>query len=56
MEPIKRGVVCQDAETWTAMEHLWRHIFDELNLESKNFNVLMTDSPFNDKKSRSKMA
>jgi actin-related protein len=38
------------------MELIWGHIFEELNLESKNVNVLMTDSPFNPKESRTKMA
>lgn len=41
------------------MEELWKHIFDELNLESKNFNVLLTDSPFSTKQNqenRSKMS
>ena len=52
VEPIKRGAI----DNWPEMEQLWSHIFDELNLESKNFNVLMTDSPFSTKKSRSKMA
>jgi len=34
------------------MERIWKHIFEELNLESKNVNVLMTDSPFNPKEKR----
>mmetsp|Transcript_37690 Transcript_37690/g.57727 ORF Transcript_37690/g.57727 Transcript_37690/m.57727 type:complete len:105 (-) Transcript_37690:126-440(-) len=38
------------------MELIWGHIFDELNLETKNVNVLMTDSPFNPKENRQKMA
>ena len=52
MEPIKRGVI----ENWDEMEELWRNIFEDLNIEAKNFNVLLTDSPFSTKKSRSKMA
>jgi actin-related protein len=43
--PIKRGII----EDWDAMELMWGHIFDELNLETKNVNVLMTDSPFDTK-------
>lgn len=35
---------------------IWQHIFDELNLETKNVNVLMTDSPFNTKNNRTRMA
>jgi actin len=55
--PIKRGII----EDWDAMELMWGHIFDELNLETKNVNVLMTDSPFDTKekpkdKSRAIMA
>ena len=55
--PIKRGII----EDWDAMELMWGHIFDELNLETKNVNVLMTDSPFDTKerpkeKQRAKMA
>ena len=43
--PIKRGII----EDWDSMELMWGHIFDELNLETKNVNVLMTDSPFDTK-------
>ena len=55
--PIKRGII----EDWDSMELMWGHIFDELNLETKNVNVLMTDSPFDTKerpkeKQRAKMA
>ena len=38
------------------MQYMWGHIFDELNLESKNVNVLLTDSPFNPKENRQKLA
>jgi len=38
------------------MEQIWIHIFDELNLDPKNVNVLMTDSPFNHKEKRCRMA
>lgn len=38
------------------MQLIWRHIFDELNLETKNVNLLMTDSPFNTKDNRQRMA
>lgn len=43
--PIDRGIV----KNWDYMELIWTYIFDELNLETKNVNVLMTDSPFNTK-------
>lgn len=51
-EPIKRGII----QDWDNMELMWGHIFDELNLETKNVNVLMTDSPFNPKENRQKIA
>jgi actin-related protein len=38
------------------MRLIWSHIFDELNLETKNVNLLMTDSPFNTKDNRQKIA
>jgi actin-related protein len=38
------------------MELIWGHIFNELNLETKNINLLMTDSPFAEKPDRQKMA
>jgi len=38
------------------MQLMWGHIFDELNLDTKNVNVLMTDSPFNPKENRQKIA
>ena len=38
------------------MEKLWTNIFDQLSLEPKNVNVLMTDSPFASKEDRTQMA
>ena len=38
------------------MQLMWSHIFDELNLETKNVNVLMTDSPFSPKENRQQIA
>lgn len=52
IEPIERGIITN----WDYMEQIWLHIFDELNLDPKNVNVLMTDSPFNPKEKRCKMA
>lgn len=51
-QPINRGII----QDWHYMELIWSHIFDELNLETKNINVLMTDSPFNPKEKRQRMA
>ena len=47
-EPIQRGVI----DDWENMRQIWEHIFSELNLETKNVNVLLTDSPFNPKENR----
>ena len=38
------------------MELIWSHIFNELNLDTKNVNLLMTDSPFAEKSDRQRMA
>jgi actin-related protein len=46
--PIRRGII-EDPENMT---NLWRHIFEELNLDPKNVNVLLTDSPMNTKESK----
>lgn len=46
--PIRRGII----EDWDAMTLLWKHIFDELNLDPKNVNVLLTDSPLNTKENK----
>jgi len=54
-EPIKRGQIREQID-WDNMEKIWSHIFNELNLETKNVNLLMTDSPFADKTDRQKMA
>lgn len=51
-EPIKRGII----EDWENMQWIWDHIFQELNLEPRNCNVLMTDSLFNVKENRCRMA
>ena len=51
-KPIERSLITD----WDNMEQIWIHIFDELNLDPKNVNVLMTDSPFNPKERRCKMA
>lgn len=47
-EPIKRGQIC-DRVNWDNMEKIWGHIFNELGVDPKNINLLMTDSPFAEK-------
>jgi len=34
---------------WENMERIWGHIFNELGVEPRNINLLMTDSPFAEK-------
>lgn len=38
------------------MEKIWGHIFSELGVETRNINLLMTDSPFAEKSDKQKMA
>mmetsp|Transcript_17581 Transcript_17581/g.16810 ORF Transcript_17581/g.16810 Transcript_17581/m.16810 type:complete len:102 (-) Transcript_17581:55-360(-) len=39
------------------MENMWEYIFEkELNLDPKNMSILLTDSPFNLKENKQKMA
>ena len=39
------------------METIWEHIFDkELNLDPKNMDILLTDSPMNTKESKQQIA
>lgn len=37
------------------MTKIWQHIFDELNVNPRQINLLMTDSPFANKKDKQKM-
>ena len=50
-EPIRRGTINEPID-WDNMEKIWSHIFNELNLETKNVNLIMTDSPFAEKTDR----
>ena len=55
-EPIYRGCIGGDTD-WDNMEMIWEHILrEELKLEPKNINLLMTDSPWSTKEDRKKMA
>lgn len=39
------------------MENLWEYIFEhELNLDPKNINVLLTDTPLNTKENKQEIA
>jgi actin-related protein len=47
--PIKRGII----EDFAHMENMWEYIFEkELNLDPKNMNILLTDSPLNLKENK----
>jgi actin-related protein len=52
VQPIKRGIIVD----FEAMTNLWKHIFKELNIDSKNANVLLTDAPLNSKENKIRMA
>ena len=50
---MRRGII----EDFDHMENLWQHIFEhELNLEPKNMNILLTDSPLNTKENKQMIA
>ena len=38
------------------MKNLWEHIFEELNLDPKNMDIIITDSPMNTKENKQKIA
>jgi actin len=40
---------------WENMEKIWTHIFNELNVDPRQINLLMTDSPFATKSDKHKM-
>ena len=47
--PIQRGVI----EDFDHMENMWEYIFEkDLNLDPKNMNILLTDSPMNTKENK----
>jgi actin len=51
--PIKRGII----EDFEHMALLWEYIFEkELNLDPKNMNILLTDSPLNSKENKQEIA
>jgi actin beta/gamma 1 len=50
--PISHGII----ENWDDMEKIWKHIYQELNVSTKEHPVLLTESPINPKSNRSKMA
>lgn len=53
-DPIRRGRICEDTD-WENMTKIWDEIFKELGVDSRHINVLMTDSPFSEKRDKTKM-
>jgi len=52
-EPIERGVIVDI----NSMEHMLRYVFEtQMNLDTKNINVLMTDAPYNSKQLKQDIA
>lgn len=51
--PIERGII----DDFESMIKIWDHIFDkELNVDPKDLNVLITDSPMNSKENKRDIA
>ncbi|KAF1756142.1 hypothetical protein GCK72_012595 [Caenorhabditis remanei] len=49
--PIKNGIISD----WNSMEIIWDHVFTELNADSKDHPVFLTESPLTPKENREKM-
>jgi len=50
--PIEHGII----QDWDDMEQIWRYIFDELKVSSKEHPVLLTEPPLNPFANRTKTA
>lgn len=50
--PIEHGIICDFKD----MEHLWRHVFDELKVSPKEHPILLTEAPLNPHMNRIKTA
>lgn len=50
--PIEHGSV----RDWTDMEHIYRHIFEELKVNPREHPVLLTEPPLNPIQNRKKLA
>ena len=43
-------------KNWTDMEHIFRHIFEDLKVNAKEHPVLLTESPLNPLQNRVQLA
>lgn len=50
--PVKRGIIVDTDKA----QHMLQNIFDQMGLDTKSINVLMTDSPFSTKKNKQDIA
>jgi centractin len=50
--PIEHGIIVDFKD----MEHLWRHVFDELKVSPKEHPILLTEAPLNPHANRIKTA
>uniref|UniRef100_A0A0G4ICP1 Actin n=1 Tax=Chromera velia CCMP2878 TaxID=1169474 RepID=A0A0G4ICP1_9ALVE len=50
--PMSHGIV----EDWNDMEHLWQHVFAEMNINSEEHPVLLTEAPLNPRRNRERSA
>ena len=49
--PVERGIVTN----WDDMEQIWKHCFEELDVQPEEHPVLLTEAPLNPKANREKM-
>ena len=51
--PVQRGII----DDFDSMDKIWEHIFEkELNVETKDIGILVTDSPMNSKENKKNIA
>lgn len=50
--PLEHGIV----KDWDELEMVWSMVFNRLNVDLKDHNMLLTEAPFNPKKNREKMS
>ena len=50
--PLEHGIV----KNWDGLEKVWSRTFDRLRISSSEYNMLLTEAPFNPKKNREKMS
>lgn len=50
--PLKHGIV----QNWDELEKVWNSTFNRLNVDPSNYNMLLTEAPFNPLKNREQMS